>query len=592
VGQGRHRSYRRAFLTTAIAVTVGLVCTTTISKDLVREPRPRDVYVAAAATINPAGTTTAISDSDVWGMTQADVDKTMDAIRATNVTAVRLMIPWAGVEATQGRLDWSSIDKTVNSAASRNLAVVGMVNSTPRWAVGNGGQYLSGGPASPEVYADFVAKFVQRYPGKIAAVEVWNEPNAITFWTPLPNPARYVDLLKAAYPKIKAIDPSIVVLAAGLGAVLSVGSLSINPVSYLTQMYAAGAKPYFDAMNFHPYLYTLKFSDGVGKPNSPLTMLMQMRQVMTANGDDAKRIWSTEYGQPSSTGGEAKQNEYIADILLKWQELPYTGPMFIYTTRDRSSGTNSTAATLGIYRTNWTPKAAQQSVQAGASGAIAKSAEYQRFAANTDPALGTPLSPVFKTSDGNWAQVRTVSTVYETKSGFIASPTPAAAKAGSYLVSPIGPFANGCQDFNKSTGLRVWYSEATGAHSAAGHTAKVWVPELGLATSDESGSPLGTTTNFEYGKITWSPAWGAKIVWAPGHGPGTTPTTTPTTTTTTTATTTVTTIPTTPTTPTTATTVPTTPPPTTPPPTPPRPGNPIVAVLTLLSNFLGSLGGR
>ncbi len=76
-------------------------------------------------------------------------------------------------------------------------------------------------------------------------------------------------------------------------------------------------------------------------------MLMQMRQVMTANGDDGKKIWATEYGQPSSTGGEAKQNDYIADILLKWQELPYTGPMFINTTRDRSSGTNSTAATLG-----------------------------------------------------------------------------------------------------------------------------------------------------------------------------------------------------------------------------------------------------
>jgi hypothetical protein len=101
------------------------------------------------------------------------------------------------------------------------------------------------------------------------------------------------------------------------------------------------AKPYFDAVNFHPYLYTLKFSGGVGKPNSPVTQLMQMRQVMTANGDDAKKIWATEYGQPSSTGGEAEQNEYIADILLKWQELPYTGPMFICTTRDRSSGTNT-----------------------------------------------------------------------------------------------------------------------------------------------------------------------------------------------------------------------------------------------------------
>jgi polysaccharide biosynthesis protein PslG len=581
VGQSRRRGYRRAFSTTVLAVIVGLVCTTTISKDLAERHHPREVFVTAVASINPAPTTTAIADSDVWGLDQAGVDKTMDMIRATNVSAVRLMIPWAGVEAKQGTLDWSSIDKTVNSAAARNIAVVGMVNSTPKWAVTNGGQYLSGIPASPAVYADFVAKFVARYVGKIAAVEIWNEPNSVTFSTPKPDPAAYTALLKAAYPKIKAIDPSIVVLSAGLGAIQSVGSLTINPVAYVTQMYAAGAQPYFDAMSFHPYLYTLQFSGGVGKANSPLQQLMDMRQVMIANGDANKRIWATEYGQPASSGGEAKENTYIADILLKWQELPYAGPMFIYTTRDRKTGGTSSQDTFGIYHSDWTPKTAAQTVQAGSSGGIPKSAEYQQFSAVNDASLGTVLSPVYKTSDGNWAQVRTVSTVFQTTNGFLSSPNPVAAKAGSYVLSPTTQFANGYQDFNKSTGLRVWYSDATNAHSAAGHTAKVWVPELGLATTDETGGPTSTYTSFQYGKITWSPLTGAKIVWADGHGPGTTPTST----TVTTTPTTLTTIPTTTTPPITTTAPPIT--------TTPKPvSNPLTGLLTLLSGLLGSLGGR
>lgn len=563
-----------------MAVIVGLVCTTAISKDLTHH-RPRDVFVISSMSINTAGTTTAIADSNVWGMVQADVDKTMDMIAATHVTAVRLLIPWAGVEATQGTLDWSSIDKTVNSAASRNLAVVGLVNSTPKWAVGsNGGQYLSGAPASADVYADFVAQFVSRYRGKLAAVEIWNEPNAVTFWTPKPDPAGYVQLLKASYPKVKAIDPSIVVLAAGLGSVESLGSLSINPVAYLTQMYAAGAKPYFDAATFHPYNYNLKFSAGMGKANSPLQQLVGMRQVMMANGDDSKKIWSTEYGQPASSGGEANENAFIADILQKWQEVPYTGPMFIYTTRDLQTGANSAKDTFGIFETNWTPKTAQQTVAAGATGGIPPSAQYQQFATITDASLGTPLSPVYQTTDGNWAQVRTVSAVFETTSGFVISPDPVAAKAGSYMLSPIDQFTNGYQDFNKSTGLRVWYSDATGAHSGAGHDAQVWVPELGLATSDETGGPTGTTMTFQYGTISWTPTYGAKITWAAGHGPGTTPTSTATTM---------------PTTPTTVTTLPvtTTPPFTTTPPTTSKaPGNPLSAVLSLLSGLLGSLGGH
>jgi hypothetical protein len=560
-----------------MAVVIGLVCTTAISKNLTRESRPRQVFVTSSVTIDAAPTTTAIADSDVWGMTQPDVDKTMDAIKSANVNAVRLMIPWAGVEPTQGNLDWSSIDKTVNSAASRNLAVVGMVNSTPQWAAALGGQYLSGRPASPAAYGDFVAKFVARYPGKIAAVEIWNEPNAVTFYSPAPDPAGYVDLLKAAYPKVKAIDSSITVVAAGLGAIIDVPLVAINPVTFLTQMYAAGAKPYFDALSFHPYHYTLKFSDGMQVANSALQQMMQMRQVMIANGDDAKKIWATEYGEPASSGSEATENDFIADILLKWQELPYAGPMFIYTTRDRKTGSGQPDDTCGIYRTDWTPKTVQQTVRAGASGGIPKSAKYQQFSTLTDSSLGTPLTPVYKTTDGNWAQVRTQSTVFQTASGFITSPNPVAAKAGAYVLSPTSPFANGYQDFNQSSGLRVWYSEATGAHSGSGRIANAWVPALGLATGDETSALTGSYMKFQYGTVSWTSFGGATITWADGHGPGTTPT--PTTTTV---------PPTTPTTP--PTTTATTPPPTTPPPNGGL-GNPIVAVLSLLSSLLGSLGG-
>ncbi|SEH88551.1 hypothetical protein SAMN04489835_5276 [Mycolicibacterium rutilum] len=567
-----------------MAVTVGLVATTVIGSDLAQHKRPRRVLAVATVTINPAPTTTAIADSDVYGMTQADVDKTMDTLRADNVKAVRLMVPWAGVEATHGVLDWRTVDKTVNSAASRGLAVVAMVNSTPRWAVGSGGQYLSGRPASPAAYGDFVAKVVTRYLGKIAAVEIWNEPNAITFYTPAPDPAGYAELLKAAYPKIKAIDPSIEVLGGSVGSVIDVNGMAINPVAFLTRMYAAGAGPYFDALTFHPYHYSLKFSAGVGIANSPVLQLMQMRQIMVANGDDAKKIWCTEYGQPVSSGGVARQTDYISDMLLKWQELPYTGPMFIYTTRDRHTGSIGAEDTVGIYNTNWTPKPAQATVRAGASGAIAKSAEFTRFAGYTDESAGTPLSPVYRTTDNVWAQVRTVDTVYETATGFVTSPNPVAIKAGLYVVSPKGPFADGYQDFNKTNGLRVWYSEATGAHSGSGNMAAAWVPELGLALTDEAGGLTGTTMQFQNGKITWTPWAGTQVTWNPGHGPGATPTTPSTSSTTTTS------VPTT-TSSNPPTTLPTSQPPVTPTPKPPA-GNPIYAVLTLLGGLLGSLTGQ
>ncbi|WP_149371694.1 hypothetical protein [Mycolicibacterium sp. P9-64] len=565
--RGPRRRGRRLW-TVATATVVALVATTAVSTELLGS-LPREVRAVAAGSIDPAPTTVAIADSDVYGMTQADVDKTMDAIRATNVRSVRLLIPWAGVEATQGQLDWSTVDKTVNSAAARQLAVVGVVNSSPMWAVAPGGQYLSGRPASPDTYGDFVAKVASRYQGKIAALEIWNEPNGIQFYTPAPDPAGYVDLLKASYAKIKAVDPSIVVLGGSLGSILDYPGSTISPPNFLTQMYAAGAKGYFDALAFHPYHYSTKFGDGVQWEGTPLQQLMAMRNTMVANGDGDRKIWSTEYGEPSSLGGDAQQNAFVTDMLTKWRELPYTGPVFIYTTRDGQSGGFNAIDTFGVFRADWTAKPVLQTVQAAASGSLATSAEFQRFSTVTDPDLGTALSPVYKVNAQNWAQIRTAAVVYETASGFVTSPLPVAQKAGLYGTMPTTPFANGYQDFDMYDGVRVWYSPATGAHSARKVIYDAWTPALGLAITDMSGGGLGNRCDFENGSISWSPLGGAKVTFKDGQTPTTTPPTT---------------------------TPPTTTPPTTTPGGPTDPGqpgqqNPVTAVLAFLLSIIGGLGG-
>ncbi|GLP77052.1 hypothetical protein TUM20983_41620 [Mycobacterium antarcticum] len=442
----------------------------------------------------------------------------MDAIKATGVRSVRLLIPWAAVEPTQNKLDWSTVDKTINSAASRGLAVVGTVNSTPAWSVAPGGAALSGRPASPAVYGDFVAKVVTRYISKISAIEVWNEPNAVTFYSPKPDPAGYVDLLKASYPRIKAVDPSVVVLGGSMGAVVDYGDYAINPVRFLSAMYATGAKNYFDALAFHPYQYTLKFSDGMTVANSPLYQLMQLRQIMIGNGDQAKKIWATEYGQPTSSGGDAQQNAFVTDMLSKWQEMPYAGPMFIYTTRDRTTGSFAADDTFGMFRRDWTAKPVRQTIQSGATGQIPKSAEYQRFATVTDPVLGTVLSPVFRATAQNWAQIRTVGTIYETPAGFLTSPNPVADRARCYGAVPKTAFAQGYQDFEHPYGLRIWYSPATGAHPVGGGIANAWKPDLGLAVTDEIPGFGSSRVDFEHGTITYTAFRGATVTYGE-HAP-------------------------------------------------------------------------
>ena len=102
-----------------------------------------------------------------------------------------------------------------------------------------------------------------------------------------------------------------------LGAGISFGGLTINPVSFLKQMYAAGAEGYFDALSFHPYQNKTKFSAGYNA-NYPLQQLQAMRDLMNLNGDGNKLIWNTEYGLPTTKVSESTQAAFVQDLLNTW----------------------------------------------------------------------------------------------------------------------------------------------------------------------------------------------------------------------------------------------------------------------------------
>lgn len=506
---GRSRRLRRVS-TIAVAIVSGVICALAVAVVLPPDS-PRRVIVAESANINPLPTTIGFADSDIYGMTPADVDHTLQIMGSTNVKTVRLMIPWAGVEPFQGQLNWSTVDKTINAAVARGMSVIGFINSTPGWAVAPGAQPISGRPASPAAYGDFAAKVATRYKGKVSAYEIWNEPNSAFFYSPQPDPAGYADLLKAAYPKIKAVDSTVTIIAGVLGAVIDWGTFAMDPVKFVNQMYTAGAKNYFDAVSFHPYHYYLKFSDGVPQANSPVNQLMQMRQAMISNGDSGKKIWNTEYGQPTSISDPAAQAAYLADMYTKWQEMPYTGPLMFYTTRDRNTASTTADDTFGVFGSNWTPKPAQQDLRAAIAAGVPKSAEFQRFSKITDPVHGSVLSPVFKATPTMWAQIRTVNTLFEAPNGIFSSPKPVADFAVARNATPNASFANGWQDFNGANGFRVWWSQATGVHWASYGFAQAWVPQLGLATSDEIYANGGTQVNFQHGYMTWMPWVGFKV---------------------------------------------------------------------------------
>ena len=261
----------------------------------------------------------------------ADVNRELDAVGQTGASWFRVLIPWTQIETAKGQYDWGQTDLVVNAATARGLKVLGVIAYSPDWAR-PAGSYFTTPPDNAADYADFSKAVVQRYAGRVSNWQLWNEPNLPLFFGGTPhNAPRYTDLVKAAYPAIKSVQPNSTVVLAGFSRLPG----DESPPAFLEKMYAAGAKGSFDAAAAHPYVFPTGLA---ANPENGFSDLAALHDVMAGNGDGGKRIWMTEFGAPTSEGGDGvsqqEQAKQITDVLAAVANLPYSGPAFIYSIRD------------------------------------------------------------------------------------------------------------------------------------------------------------------------------------------------------------------------------------------------------------------
>ncbi|MGV0643251.1 beta-galactosidase [Mycolicibacterium sp. XJ2546] len=293
-------------------------------------------------------------------MSDMDADRELDAVARTGAEWLRVFVDWNRIEPMPGAYDWGYLDHWVNGAVSRGLKVLAMVAYTPDWAR-TPGSYFSAPPVEPAVFASFLSTLVKRYGDRVSSWEVWNEPNVPIFFGHLDDrAARYTELLKAAYPAIKAAQPHSTVLAAGMSRAYAPDA----PPTFVEAMYELGAKDFFDAMAMHPYVYPagLAVDDHNGWSD-----VERVRQLMIDNGDGRKKIWMTEIGAPTAaaTAGGVSQQEQaqqITDVLAKAARTDYSGPVFIYSIRDiDTADVADDQDNFGALLTSdWQPKAAAE----------------------------------------------------------------------------------------------------------------------------------------------------------------------------------------------------------------------------------------
>lgn len=309
---------------------------------------------------------------------------------------IRQQVPWKDTERPDRTFAFDQLDPIVETVNAKGQKLMLSVVKSPDFLTGRPDD--NGLPNDPQDFGRFVEALAERYKGKVQAIEVWNEQNLAVENGGRVVPedaARYVELLKAAYPRIKAVDPTIVVVA---GALSSTGvtqpDLAVDDITYLKAMYAYNdgeIKQYFDAQGFHPASAAnppdKKFPEDPGDapgwndhPTHFFRHIEDVRAVMEQSGMGDRKIWITELGwatantTPGYEYGQhvsfEQQAAYLKDALRRTTDEygAWVGAVFIWNLNfavlwGEQGNPQHEQAAFGLLNPDWSPRPAFSAVQ-------------------------------------------------------------------------------------------------------------------------------------------------------------------------------------------------------------------------------------
>lgn len=204
-------------------------------------------------------------------------------LRALGMGWARERFSWGGTEPEPEQVNWRQYDANAEAYARAGVRVYQICHDSPDWT--HAGNDKTKNPADLRDVYRFARRIGEHYRGKVAAWEVWNEPD-ISFWPDLSD--TYAGLLKAWYLGLKAADPQIPVL---------LGSFCRGFCPFDEGVLEAGAKDYFDIFNWHCY----------SPPEAYAGTLRRYLELLDKHGCADRPVWLSECGvrvMATEPGGE------------------------------------------------------------------------------------------------------------------------------------------------------------------------------------------------------------------------------------------------------------------------------------------------
>lgn len=281
-----------------------------------------------------------LGENDVGINTHLPANDLLDMCVDLGVTWIRIDANWRDIHTGPGAFNWTEMDRVVDEAGTRGLAVYMTLAYTPDWVtrVPRTRTDTYGGNDEPSTSAEWVA-FVEAAVGRYSArgvthYGIWNEPNLDGFWESGADP--YID--KILIPGADAVArtcASCLVLGPDLA---HVGAYDAFLDRVMTR---AGDR--FDILAHHIYQgWDVAVWDGDSFLNA-LEMRRftftraSLREILDAHGWTGE-VWITETGYRASSIGDAadedRQATYVRRVLEEQLARPWWTNSFFYEITD------------------------------------------------------------------------------------------------------------------------------------------------------------------------------------------------------------------------------------------------------------------
>ncbi len=301
-----------------------------------------------SAVVNPRFTSLTYGvQAFLWWDPNASMQR-LDAIRTALFSHVKQTFAWEDIEPLKETWKFSESDRVFTETEPLGLKIVARLSNTPGWArptTKGPVDAIDTPPANLDDFARYCSVVAERYKGRIAAYQIWNEPNLAREWNGnRPNAAEYVKLLAACADAIRAQDPDAILISAGLSPTGNNDDGAIPDDLYLQEMYDAGFQRYSDVVGIHApgYSAPLVSPDDAEKQGIhrffTFRHVEDMRKIMIANGDAARQIailelgWTTDNVNPAYQWfavDDRTQGEYLKEAYQYAAEnwRPWVGLM-------------------------------------------------------------------------------------------------------------------------------------------------------------------------------------------------------------------------------------------------------------------------